>query len=450
MARIDSLQTGYTTGDLSLYPESLDSKESLYEVANNATTKLKQSLTYSAKKIIVESTEGFPSKGIVRITDGRTSGEIIYYGSKNNNTFKDLVRAFAGSRQNQWNIESTVSNAVSAEHHNAVKDALIKLEINLGLKNNPEESSLNGILKKQEDKFLVPKPLFRAYPTYGAAPLTVSFQNFSLGMAPNFLNGPLIRCFWDFGDGNTSTEKNPVHTYNQEGSYSVELVVASILGGQGIVTKNNYIKVDNTLKDNFFYVKNSPSGFPPMLNPNMTTGSGYMISNYKILDDNNPTIFEFVDQTDGNIQERYWNFNGSGKVIKNFYKILKIEDPDVFIESRLGKEISQDDLVAIVYLKNNIVTTKIREIASPGADEGVYTKITLKELVGDDIGDIAYIGKIYPETTTTYTEKNPNIHSIHFIYESTNPNSVYNPSVFVLFKNQYIKKTFLKEKIVID
>lgn len=449
MARIDSLQTGYTTGDLSLYPEGLDTKDSLYEVANNAATILKQGLTYSAKKIIVESTEGFPEKGILRISDGKSSGEIVYYESKNTNTFKDITRAFAGSRQNQWIAGSSVSNVVSAEHHNAAKDAIIKMELNLGLKENPEENSLNGILKKQENKFLVPKPLFRAYPTSGAAPLTVSFQNFSLGMAPNFLNGPLIRCFWDFGDGNTSTEKNPVHTYTQEGSYSVELVVASILGGQGLVKKNNYIKVDNTLKENFFYIKNSPERFPVLNDlPTITSGRSYSVSGNNFLDNNNPTIFELVDQTDGDVQERYWNFNGSGRIIKNFHEILKIEDPDVFIESRLGAEINVDDFISIVYIKDGNVITKLKKVLGISF-EGIYRKMTIEGSI-EDTGSIAYLGKISSETLTTYTEKDPNIHSIHFMYESSAANSTYNPSVFILFKNQYIKKTFLKEQVIID
>lgn len=30
-------------------------------------------------------------------------------------------------------------------------------------------------------------------------------------------------CFWDFGDGNTSTQTNPVHKYEQEGTYTVTL-----------------------------------------------------------------------------------------------------------------------------------------------------------------------------------------------------------------------------------
>ena len=35
---------------------------------------------------------------------------------------------------------------------------------------------------------------------------------------------------WDFGDGNTSTEQNPVHTYNEEGVYEVCLQASGICG----------------------------------------------------------------------------------------------------------------------------------------------------------------------------------------------------------------------------
>lgn len=454
--RISSLQSGYTTGDLSLYPTALDSKESLYEVANNATTKLKQSLTYSGKKIVVESTEGFPSQGLLRVTDGdHNSGELIYYGSKTSNTFKDLARAFAGSRQNQWSMGAFVSNAVCAEHHNAVKDAVIKLEVNLGLQSNPEDTSLNGILKKQENKFLVPKPLFRAYPTSGGAPLTVSFHNFSLGMAPNILNGPLIRCFWDFGDGTTSTEKNPVHTYTQEGSYSVELVVTSILGGQGIVTKNNYILVDNKLKPIFFYIKNSPDRFPPLKDKNtLKEGRSYSEDvNGQLVDDNNPSIFEFIDQTDGPVKERYWNFNGKGRIIKRFYNSQQpiFTDGEYFtvvIDKNSGEEFSINDSIgAIVYTNGGgDVVTKFRKVA------GVQTTELYRYVIFEGTIDTysASIGRVLPEEVDSYTEQNPNIHTINFIYKYGGNNSVYNPSLYVIFSDQNTKKAFLKEEVIID
>ncbi|MFT4660826.1 MAG: gliding motility-associated-like protein [Patiriisocius sp.] len=47
---------------------------------------------------------------------------------------------------------------------------------------------------------------------------TVEFEN-------NSENG--INFFWDFGDGSTSTEFEPIHTYDEGGSYEVTLVVSS-------------------------------------------------------------------------------------------------------------------------------------------------------------------------------------------------------------------------------
>jgi hypothetical protein len=53
-----------------------------------------------------------------------------------------------------------------AEQHNAVKDAVIKIEEQPrppGLPRRPTRSTAS--LKSQEVRFLAPKPLFRAFPT---------------------------------------------------------------------------------------------------------------------------------------------------------------------------------------------------------------------------------------------------------------------------------------------
>lgn len=47
---------------------------------------------------------------------------------------------------------------------------------------------------------------------------------------------------WDFGDGNTSNEQNPTHTYSTEGNYTVELTVENDYGTD-TETKSNYIEV---------------------------------------------------------------------------------------------------------------------------------------------------------------------------------------------------------------
>ncbi|WOX57352.1 PKD domain-containing protein [Methanoculleus receptaculi] len=58
---------------------------------------------------------------------------------------------------------------------------------------------------------------FTANITSGQAPLAVAFTDTSTG-------GP-TSWSWDFGDGSTSTEQNPVHTYTNEGLYTVTLTV---------------------------------------------------------------------------------------------------------------------------------------------------------------------------------------------------------------------------------
>lgn len=57
-------------------------------------------------------------------------------------------------------------------------------------------------------------------PTAGCAPYTVNFHNTGRGTAFH----------WDFGDGATSTQKNPTHTYSTGGLYTVTLV-ATMPGG---------------------------------------------------------------------------------------------------------------------------------------------------------------------------------------------------------------------------
>ncbi|MFO8233910.1 MAG: FISUMP domain-containing protein [Bacteroidales bacterium] len=49
---------------------------------------------------------------------------------------------------------------------------------------------------------------------------------------------------WDFGDGNTSTDQNPSHTYSSVGTHTVELAVSNECG-EDTATKINYIYVES-------------------------------------------------------------------------------------------------------------------------------------------------------------------------------------------------------------
>jgi len=300
--RISSLDAGYRTGDLSIFPLALDDKDVLFEATNNSAITLKQALTYNGKIIVVEDTSMFPNKGELRV--GPMPGlageyELIYYNKKTNNTFQELKRGYAGSSVNYWPARTTwVSNSVVAEHHNAIKDAIINIETDLGVKVDPEPTSLNGILKQQEIRFLAPKPLFRAFPIKGPPQLKVRFQNFTTGHIARFL--------WDFGDGGTSLEKSPIHTYVAEGTYTVKLNVVTTTGAQGIATKIGYITVSQLESPPFFYVDSIDSPY------SVETATA---------ESTDPKEFVFVDQTDGDIVQRNWIFGDNETYTQ--------EDPDI-------------------------------------------------------------------------------------------------------------------------
>jgi len=48
--------------------------------------------------------------------------------------------------------------------------------------------------------------------------------------------------FWEFGDGNTSTEQNPTHIYENPGLYTVSLTVSNQYGSDS-ETKIFYVEV---------------------------------------------------------------------------------------------------------------------------------------------------------------------------------------------------------------
>lgn len=295
---ISSLDVGYQPGDLSVFPNATDNYSTLYQVSNNAETTLSMGLPFSATIIFVEDASAFPPQGLIRIgPDAGEPGnaELIYYGSRTSTSFFKLQRGFAGSVQTQWSSGAGVTNAVMAETHNAVKDAMLNMESYLGTNDNPAAGSFNANLHAQEVKFLTPQAEFFAYPTSGVPPLTVRFQNFS--------GGDVLRNFWDFGDGGVSTDTNPTHTFNSEGIYTVQLNVITSTGGQASANKSNYITVSETLVKLFFYVLpiNASTNGPWY---SEETAASIVAQGGSAT----ATEFQLVDQTDGDISERYWIF----------------------------------------------------------------------------------------------------------------------------------------------
>jgi len=68
----------------------------------------------------------------------------------------------------------------------------------------------------------LPEAAFTATPAKGLAPLAVAFTDASIAGS-----AVIDKWEWTFGDGGTSTEKNPSHTYVQPGKYTVSLNVTT-------------------------------------------------------------------------------------------------------------------------------------------------------------------------------------------------------------------------------
>ncbi|SDD76507.1 PKD repeat-containing protein, partial [Algoriphagus faecimaris] len=76
---------------------------------------------------------------------------------------------------------------------------------------------------------------FTANTTFGCGPLTVDFEDRSEGATT---------WAWDFGDGTTSTEQNPSHTYQSSGTFTVTLSVNTGSTCTDSMTKTNYVQVN--------------------------------------------------------------------------------------------------------------------------------------------------------------------------------------------------------------
>ena len=85
------------------------------------------------------------------------------------------------------------------------------------------------------------------------------------GKPINFVNtstGTDLKYNWDFGDGNTATQTAPVHQYQQDGLYTVNLLITDPVGCADSVKRIEYIKIVTPLAG--FTMSDSIGNCPPL------------------------------------------------------------------------------------------------------------------------------------------------------------------------------------------
>lgn len=92
-----------------------------------------------------------------------------------------------------------------------------------------------------------PSVNFTVSDSVGCFPLRSQFTDLS-GSGLGAINSSWL---WDFGDGNQSTQQNPLHVYTTTGNYTVTAKVTNDKGCYAVFTKSSYIKVSSGVTSDF-------------------------------------------------------------------------------------------------------------------------------------------------------------------------------------------------------
>jgi PKD repeat protein len=177
----------------------------------------------------------------------------------------------------------------------------------------------------------------------------VGFQNKSIQEY-----GTIYSCEWDFGDGGTSTEYQPIHTYTTSGKYTVTLIVTGS-GGTDTITKTDLINV--------LY-------HPPVADFEADVAGA---------EGEAPLTVTFTDQSTGEIESWDWNFGDGGTSTEqnptHIYEYVGDYTARLIAKGPGGEDDTEMD-ISVTFSGEVLDAYADKEAVMPGGTFNLHGKIT--------------------------------------------------------------------------
>lgn len=261
---------------------------------------------------------------------------------------------------------------------------------------------------------------FTADKRSGTPPLQVQFTDQS--------SGNPVAWLWKFGDGDTSNVQNPVHTYTQNGNYSVRLVVTDSDNNKYSLVKENYIKVGAVLG-------NCDSlRFPlpePLTRYILQNKEGYVFGNNKYNDKAIADSFNISNKT-GYIVGAIFDFSIATQSTGN-NEILKIEVLGANGTNGSPGTLIGYDTISLSRIIRDVRANRLTRVnfKTPIQVSGAfYFGITLPTLSGDTLAFWSTQNSYLPYATAWIKTSNNNWESASELYGSSGSSFIVSNAIY--------------------
>ena len=273
--------------------------------------------------IIRNNTQNSGTRGIIFPFQGSFRNILISENTFSNLSHQGVYQKF---RVNGVNLDISKNTFANLNREgiyidgNSFKNGVVKIRNNTLINVNTTNSSSGITVKNVQNpeingneifEDLVSKVLvaaFSASSTSGDAPLKVQFTDKSTGTPTSWE--------WSFGDGTSSTEKNPIHIYSTAGIYTVNLTVSN---ENGTVSKLATINVST---------RSVPPVFPgytnPPTDPNHDNLYEDINGNGELDFDDVVVYYDNMDWIEENASIAFFDYNKNGLI--DFDDIVKLYD----------------------------------------------------------------------------------------------------------------------------